>query len=81
MFEKQKYYDYIQKLENSITWVYIIVLVLSVLFGIAAGGVALIITIPLGLLLAGSWTLASKIKVQDMRWKMDLWDYIKNKGA
>ncbi len=80
-FEQEKYYSYIQKIENSIIWSYVIVMFFAIIIGCASpSGSALIITIPIGLLLCGSWTLASKIKVQEMRMKMDIYNMIKSKG-
>lgn len=79
LFEKEKYYSYIGKIESSITWCYVITMIFAVLIGIAMGGVGLIITIPLGILLSGIWTLSAKIRVQEMKYKIDMYEFAKNK--
>ena len=46
LFEKEKYYKYIQQLETYQTTVYIIIMIIAVLLGIVGGGIALLGTIP-----------------------------------
>lgn len=72
IFEREKYYKLMKDLENGINIIYIIIMFFSVIIGIAAGVVTLIITIPLGLLIAYFMTFATKIKVQEMKWKIDV---------
>ena len=72
IFEKEKYYKYIQNIETTIKVAYIVIMIISVLIGIAAGGAPLIITIPLGMLISWSYTIGAKIKVQEMRWKFEI---------
>ena len=76
IFEKEKYYKYIQNIETTIKIAYIIIMLISVLLGIAAGIAPLIITIPIGLLVSWVYTIGAKIKVQEMRWKFDIYNKI-----
>ena len=80
MFEKQKYYKLMSDLETSITIMYIVTMVIAVIIGIAAGVAPLIITIPLGLLISYFVTFATKIKIQEMRWRMDVHDKLNQKN-
>lgn len=79
IFEKEKYYKYIQNIETTIKVAYIVIMIISVLIGIAAGGAPLIITIPLGMLISWSYTIGAKIKVQEMRWKFDIYNKMMEK--
>lgn len=80
IFEKEKYYKYIQNIETTIKVAYIVIMIISVLIGIATGGAPLLITIPIGILISWCYTINAKIKVQEMRWKFDIYDRImKNK--
>lgn len=76
LFEKEKYYKLIKDLEKIITVIYICTLIFAVLIGIFTGGTTLIITIPIGLLAAFLNTIILKIKVQEMKWKIDMYDKI-----
>lgn len=76
MFEKEKYYKLIKDLEKIVTIIYVLILIFSVIIGLIGGGVSLIITIPIGLLVAFLYTIAMKIKIQEMRWQMDIYDKI-----
>ena len=79
IFEKEKYYKYIQNIETTIKVAYIVIMIISVLIGIAAGGAPLIITIPLGMLISWSYTIGAKIKVQEMKWKFDIYNKMMEK--
>ena len=79
IFEKEKYYKYIQNIETTIKVAYIVIMIISVLIGIAAGGAPLIITIPLGMLISWSYTIGAKIKVQEMRWNLDIYNKMREK--
>lgn len=79
IFEKEKYYKYIQNIETTIKVAYIVIMIMSVLIGIAAGGAPLIITIPLGMLISWSYTIGAKIKVQEMKWKFDIYNKMMEK--
>lgn len=78
IFEKEKYYKYIQNIETTIKVAYIIIMVISVILGIAAGGAPLLITIPIGMLISWCYTIGAKIKVQEMKWKFDLYNKMIN---
>ncbi len=80
MFEKQKYYKLMNDLEKGITIMYAIIMIISVIIGIAAGVAPLIITIPLGLIISYFTTFATKIKIQEMRWKIDIHDKLSQKN-
>lgn len=80
MFEKQKYYKLMSDLETGITIMYVVTMVIAVIIGIAAGVAPLIITIPLGLLISYFVTFATKIKIQEMRWRMDVHDKLNQKN-
>ena len=80
IFEKEKYYKYIQNIETTIKVAYIVIMIISVLIGIATGGATLLITIPIGMLISWCYTINATTKVQEMRWKFDVYDRImKNK--
>ena len=80
IFEKEKYYKYIQQLETYQTIVYIIIMIIAVIIGIAGGGIALILTIPIGLLISWIYLIATRIKVQEMKWKFDIYNKIMEKN-
>ena len=73
MFEKEKYYKLIKDLEKIVTIIYVLILIFSVIIGLIGGGVSLIITIPIGLLVAFLYTITMKIKIQEMRFQMDIY--------
>lgn len=78
LFEKEKYYNYINKLEKNITITYIIITIFTAIIGTAIlQGIGFIIGILLGLLISGNHTLITKIKVQKMKWELDIYDKIK----
>lgn len=81
LFEKEKYIKYINTLENMNKTVYIIIIVLFVLIGIMTGFISLIITVPLGILIANAYTFASKIKIQEMKWKFDIYETINKRSS
>ena len=75
IFEKEKYYKFIQQLERYQTIVYVIIMIIAVITGIATGVATLIVTIPLGMLLSWFYLITTRIKIQEMKWKFDI--YIK----
>lgn len=79
IFEREKYYNYINKLERSITIAYGIIMLFAIIIGIATGIATLIITIPLGMIISASYTFGAKIKVQEMKWKFDIYEKIAKK--
>lgn len=80
IFEKEKYYKYIQQLETYQTIVYVIIMIIAVIIGIAGGGIALILTIPIGLFISWIYLIATRIKVQEMKWKFDVYNKIMEKN-
>lgn len=76
IFEKEKYYKYIQQLERYQSIVYAIVMIIAVITGIAGGGIALIITIPVGMLISWFYLIATRVKIQEMKWKFDIYNKI-----
>lgn len=79
IFEREKYYNYINKLERSITIAYGIIMLFAIIIGIATGIATLIITIPLGMIISASYTFGAKVKVQEMKWKFDIYEKIAKK--
>lgn len=78
LFEKEKYYKYIRTIENMITAYYFIIIGIFILIGIASKNfIVCIICILIGLLISTIATLNAKIKVQEMKWKMDIYEKIK----
>lgn len=79
IFEKEKYYKYINQLEKELTIINAIIMIISVLIGIATGGGTLIITIPLGLFISWGLTMKLKIQIQEMKWKFDIYNKVMEK--
>lgn len=76
MFEKEKYYKYINTINTMNTITYIILVIIAFIISIVTNISSLIITIPLGLLIANIYTFNNKIKIQEMKWKMDIYNKI-----
>lgn len=73
LFEKEKYYKYIKTLENIINFAYLIFILIFGIIGAAIGkGTGLILGIIIGLILAGVYTINGKIKIQKMKWQIDI---------
>lgn len=73
LFEKDKYYKYIKDLENVVNFSYVIFAIIFGLIGAAIGkGFGLILGAIIGILLAGAYTLNTKIKIQRMKWELDI---------
>lgn len=79
LFEKDTYYKYIRTLESMNTLAYIIIVGLGVIIGLATGILTLIISLPISILLANMYTFATKMKIQKMKWEMDVYDKIVRK--
>ena len=78
IFEKDKYYKYIGTLEKIVNAIYIIYIIIACLIGIAtSSAMATIIILLISVLLATLQTLVFKIKIQEMKWKMDIHDIMK----
>ena len=79
-FEKDKYYKYIGTLEKIVDFYYVILAIIGAIAGLLIYKfVGLIIGIFLGLLIARLYTLKTKIKIQNMRWKIDVYESITKK--
>ena len=70
LFEKEKYYKYIGTIENMITAYYFIIIGIFVLIGIASKNF-------IGFIISTIATLNAKIKIQEMKWKMDIYEKVK----
>lgn len=78
LFEKEKYYKYIGTLEKIINFYYVIFISITALIGLATGkGLGFIIGILLGILIAKVYTLKTKIKIQKMKWEIDMHELTK----
>ncbi len=71
-FERDTYYKYIKTMENINTLAYVIIIGIGIIIGIATGIVTLIISVPISILIANMYTFATKIKIQEMKWKIDI---------
>lgn len=78
-FEKDTYYKYIKTLESMNTLAYVIIIGLGVIIGLATGIVTLVISVPISILLANMYTFATKMKIQKMKWEIDIYDKIVRK--
>ena len=80
LFEQEKYYKYIQTLEKTKIAYYIIFIILGILLGAITGnGINIIIGGIIGFFIAGLSTLGIKIKIQKMKWEMDIYNKITEK--
>ena len=80
IFEKEKYYKYINQLEKCQSVIYITIIILSVLIGLTKGLKGLIITIPIGLFFEWLYTFKMKVTIQEMKWKFDIYNKIMERG-
>lgn len=71
-FERDTYYKYIKTLESMNQLAYVIIIGLGVIIGLITGIVTLIISVPSSILLANVYTFTNKIKIQEMKWKIDI---------
>ncbi len=78
-FERDTYYKYIKTLESMNQLAYVIIIGLGVIIGLLTGVITLIISVPISILLANAYTFASKIKIQEMKWKIDIHSEIMRK--
>lgn len=77
-FEKEKYYKYIGTLEKVVNFTYVIFIIMFAITGAIIGkGLGLIIGILIGFLLAGAYTFKIKITIQNMKWRIDIHEFIK----
>ena len=82
LFEKEKYYKYIGTIENMITAYYFIIIGIFILIGIASKNlIGFIICILIGILISTIATLNAKIKIQEVKWKMDIYEKVKKTNS
>ena len=74
IFEKEKYYKYIQQLERYQTIVYVIIMIIAIITGIATGFITLLITIPVGMFISWIYLITTRVKIQEMKWKFDIYN-------
>ena len=76
LFEKEKYYKYINELQNNINVIYVIYGILGAILGIALqrNFIGLLLGIAIGILIARNQTLRTKIKIQEMKFNMDIYE-------
>lgn len=75
MFEKEKYYKYIQNLEKRLDYYYVFCIGISALLGYYLFYIkGLIVGLILGLILANFITLEIKIKIQKMKIDIDMYE-------
>ena len=77
LFEKEKYYKYIGTLQNMVNFAYAVIILICFLIGSIGGPFGGLLGIGIGFLLATAYTIAAKIKIQEMKWKMDIHDKLK----
>lgn len=74
LFEKDKYYKYICTLEKIINFSYAIYMFLGFVIGAMIGNIlGAIVGTSVGFLIATIYTINTKIRIQDMKWKMDIY--------
>lgn len=77
MFEKELYYKYTKTLQTMNTVVYIVLIVIALLITLLSKNMTgLIITLPIAILIANNYTFKNKIKIQEMHWKLDMYNEI-----
>ena len=76
IFEQEKYYSYIQTLEKYKNAIYVIYILLGIIIGMYGGILGVIIGALIGFLSASMHTLGIKIKIQKMKWEMDIYNKI-----
>ena len=78
IFDKEKYYNYILKLEKRIDYYYILIIAITTIIGAFTYKIkGIIIGLIIGILIGNYITLKIKIKIQEMRMKLDLYNKIK----
>lgn len=79
IFEKEKYYGYIKTLENITIITYICIIIITAIIGLSISKnlIGLIIGIGIGFLIGNIYTIKTKIKIQEMKWKLDIYNKIK----
>lgn len=74
MFDEKKYYNYIQKLEKRLDYYYVFSIGIGAILGAYLYYIkGIIIGCIMGLLIANYFTLKTKIKIQKMKWEIDMY--------
>ena len=77
IFEQDKYYKYIGTLEKIKTAFYIFYILIGIVIGSATGnGFTIILFGLIGFFFASIQTILIKIRIQEMKWKMDVYNKI-----
>lgn len=80
IFEKDKYYKYINTLEKMINFSYAIYMTVGFIVGIMIANIfGGMLGIAIGFLIATIYTINKKIQIQEMKWKMDIYSKIAQK--
>lgn len=75
MFEKEKYNEYIEKLRRRIDYYYVLIIGFFMIIGSFTHNIAIIIIlIILGIIISNYITLKTKILIQEMKWKIDIYE-------
>lgn len=81
LFEKEKYYKYVNELENMVNFSYAMFIIIFGIIGLAiASVIGLLLGIIIGILISKMYTLNAKIKIQKMRWEIDIYEMQKEKN-
>lgn len=76
LFEKEKYYKYIRTLEEIKIGIYILIIFITMKISNAIGK-GLYLGIIIGILISILYTIMIKIKIQKMKWEIDIYDMLK----
>lgn len=76
IFEKEKYYQYINSIEKMITATYVLLIMAGIGIGAFGGILGIILGAFIGFIISTLYTKAAKIKIQEMKWKMDIYEMI-----
>lgn len=77
IFEQDKYYKCMQQLERFVNYFYSILAIIGAIIGYAitlGNGKGFIIGAIIGILIARHYIVGIKIKIQEMRWRMDIYN-------
>lgn len=77
IFEKEKYYEYIEKLRKRIDYYYVFIIGILLILGALTHNIKIsIILIILGIIISNYITLKTKILIQEMKFKIDIYEII-----
>lgn len=76
LFEQEKYLKYIKTLQNSVYIAYILIILIFTIMSIyiLKSTLGAIIGIIIGILISKMYTLKIKIRIQEMYWKIDIYN-------